>query len=235
MPNLTHQLQDDKPTRNPGAYVPPHLKRKLAAAVDVPILAEADVSNTPMPAQIASMDSIQDIQGKIILGGCADPQFGSILDPVNIHGPKIRCSKNSKNTVAVGGYGGGDRCSSACPKYQKWEVGAVSECGIRESNEDAFVVAEDLCAANGSVESLAYLLFSMGIVVPTRQDSPPRSFLFMSSTLLVSWKLTHKASMKPNIQCYYNKHCGTLLPRLTMSFVEYLRVTEGTGIAVRLL
>jgi serine/threonine protein phosphatase PrpC len=154
MPNLTYQLQDDKPTRNPGAYVPPHLKRKLAAAANVPIIAEADVSNTPMPAQISSMDSIQDIQGKIILGGCADPKFGSILDPVNIHGPKVRCSKNSNNTVAVGGYGGGDRCSSACPKYQKWEVGAVSECGIRESNEDAFLVAEDLCAACGSVESL---------------------------------------------------------------------------------
>lgn len=146
MPNLTHQLQEDNPTRNTGAYIPPHLKRKMVVAVDAPSLAEAD---TTMQT-ISSMDSMQDIQGKIILGGCADPKFGSILDPVNIHGPKIR----SSGAVAVGGYGGGDRFSSAFPKFQKWEVGAVSECGIRESNEDAFLVAEDLCAACGTAKSL---------------------------------------------------------------------------------
>lgn len=149
MPNLTHQLQVDNPARNIGAYIPPHLKRKLVVAVDVPSLAEADTTNTPIPT-ISSMDSMQDIQGKIILGGCADPKFGSILDPVNLHGPKVR----SSGAVAVGGYGGGDRFSSAFPKYQKWEVGAVSECGIRESNEDAFLVAEDLCAACDTMKSL---------------------------------------------------------------------------------
>jgi len=104
---------------------------------------------TPIPGQ-ASFDAsnnaqVTDLKGKIILGGCADPSFGSILDEANIRGPKV-----VGTLEAIGGYGGGDRSPSSLPSHLRWEVGAVSECGIRESNEDAFLVTDDLSVACGS-------------------------------------------------------------------------------------
>lgn len=73
-------------------------------------------------------------------GGCADPSLlsGSILDPANI--PKkasilMKCRSNP-----FGSHGGRENVLS-------WETGAVSECGIRDTNEDAYLIAHDLLEA----------------------------------------------------------------------------------------
>ncbi|GKZ00625.1 hypothetical protein MPSEU_001014600 [Mayamaea pseudoterrestris] len=80
----------------------------------------------------------------IKLGGCADPLLveGSILDAVYIPRKASRSGKTS--TVPFG-------CRSSnegqAGNRLRFEIGAVSECGIRDSNEDAFVVATDVLLA----------------------------------------------------------------------------------------
>jgi len=109
---------------------------------------------TPIMAKFsldAEMDaSPVELRAEIKLGGCADPLFGSILDSANMKGPKM----GKVEAVGYGGYGGGRRSIStdAAPftSTLRWEVGAISECGIRESNEDAFLVVEDLAVACGT-------------------------------------------------------------------------------------
>jgi len=101
----------------------------------------------------------------IQLGGCADPRVigGSILDKHFI--PRKASVVGKDKMEAFGGIGGGLFCN---PRQEtqlkhfdeintkvkvskekgrsvlKWEVGAASECGIRNSNEDAYVAIANL-------------------------------------------------------------------------------------------
>ncbi|CAB9498863.1 linked kinase-associated serine/threonine phosphatase 2C [Seminavis robusta] len=93
------------------------------------------------------------------LGGCADPQVidGSILDSVYIPRKASRVGKVPTN--AYGGFGGvktGDGGPESEPEIPasslQWEIGAVSECGIRETNEDSYLVT------NNVVETFSDLL-----------------------------------------------------------------------------
>lgn len=90
------------------------------------------------------------------LGGCADPQViaGSILDQ------QFRKRKSSRvgkiQTNDYGGEGGGNNGATGSASLPgsashalQWEIGAVSECGVRDSNEDAYLIANDLLAAFG--------------------------------------------------------------------------------------
>ena len=88
-----------------------------------------------------------------ILGGCADPTaaIGSIEDDMYV--PRKASRVGKFHTKGHGGYGGPTRDfdnmeSNEMPrKSLRWEVGAISECGIRESNEDAYIISHDLSAA----------------------------------------------------------------------------------------
>ena len=73
-------------------------------------------------------------------GGCADPTLlsGSILDLANIPRKASKLIKCRSN--AFGSHGGREN-------MLLWETGAVSECGIRETNEDAYLIAHDLLEA----------------------------------------------------------------------------------------
>ncbi|KAL7465672.1 hypothetical protein ACHAXS_005981 [Conticribra weissflogii] len=101
----------------------------------------------------------------IQLGGCADPRAisGSILDKHFI--PRKASVVGKDKMEAFGGIGGGLFCN---PRQEtevtqfneiftevkpfkekvrsvlKWEVGAASECGIRNSNEDSYVAIANL-------------------------------------------------------------------------------------------
>jgi hypothetical protein len=82
---------------------------------------------------------------RIKLGGCADPVLvkGSILDDVYI--PRKASRLGKVRTVPFG-------CVSSTSvggRTLQWEIGAASECGIRESNEDSYLVASDLLKAFG--------------------------------------------------------------------------------------
>lgn len=53
-----------------------------------------------------------------------------------------------------------NRCSRTSRSVLKWEVGASSECGIRDSNEDSYVV----------INNLDELIQSQGLVSFSQQD-----------------------------------------------------------------
>jgi serine/threonine protein phosphatase PrpC len=82
------------------------------------------------------------------LGGCADRSVvvGSILDPM------FKSSSASNlgqvRTEDYGGFGGGKHAKDTngvnANVSLKWEIGAVSKCGKRKSNEDSYLVASDL-------------------------------------------------------------------------------------------
>lgn len=81
-------------------------------------------------------------------GGCADPQMveGSILDPAFI--PRKASRLGSTSADPFGCFGGAN--VEQTPNFKsslQWEIGAVSECGIRNSNEDAYLIANDLLSA----------------------------------------------------------------------------------------
>lgn len=105
----------------------------------------------------------------IRLGGCADPSIvvGSILDHHYIS-RKSSVVGNAR-LEAYGGRGGGffqdnvghdsmKDCLGKC--VLKWEVGAASECGVRNSNEDAYV----------AINNLDELIRSQGLVSFADQD-----------------------------------------------------------------
>ena len=91
------------------------------------------------------------------LGGCADPLVigGSILDQQYI--AKKASRVGHVNTDAHGSFGGRKDATSGDSKARsksnatslslEWEIGAVSECGIRDSNEDAYFVTNDLVSS----------------------------------------------------------------------------------------
>mmetsp|Transcript_10314 Transcript_10314/g.11514 ORF Transcript_10314/g.11514 Transcript_10314/m.11514 type:complete len:1058 (+) Transcript_10314:67-3240(+) len=84
------------------------------------------------------------------LGGCADPKvaIGSIMDECY---KKRKSSKIGKVPAeSYGSYGGGIKLSQN-PSL-RWEVGAVSECGVRDSNEDSFLICS---SASNAFRSLS--------------------------------------------------------------------------------
>jgi serine/threonine protein phosphatase PrpC len=89
-----------------------------------------------------------------VRGGCADPQLvqGSILD--NEYIPKKASRLKKTPSKAYGSYGGSYSDDAKETKSSlRWEIGAISECGVRESNEDAYLIANDLLNA---LESSSY-------------------------------------------------------------------------------
>jgi len=118
-------------------------------------------NESPEPLQYSTLDNL-DVVGPpvtdFVRGGCADPNLieGSILDRKYI--PRKASRVGKMPAVAFGSYGGGKMNEGDIPSNNeiesskkksslRWEMGAVSECGVRNSNEDAFLVANDLLNA----------------------------------------------------------------------------------------
>lgn len=97
-----------------------------------------------------SDDNIPRMKPIIQLGGCAHTDFGSILEEQNTNRKILK-----GDSIAFGGIGGGIRNDSRFNSFDletvrlplEWEVGAFSGIGIRDSNEDAFLICEDLMRA----------------------------------------------------------------------------------------
>ena len=125
--------------------------------------------------QLGTMD--EESNSHIIrLGGCADPSVvvGSIIDAHFI--PRKASVVGNARLEAYGGFGGGAYSSetrnermnpngsvtSSSPRSAlKWEVGASSECGVRTSNEDSYVV----------INNLDKLIETQGLVSFSSQDN----------------------------------------------------------------
>lgn len=94
------------------------------------------------------LDIINPSTAGFVRGGCADPLLvqGSILDQDYI--PKKASRLEKTRSEAFGSYGGSFSEDSKMSKSSlRWEIGAISECGVRESNEDAYLIANDLLDA----------------------------------------------------------------------------------------
>jgi len=136
-----------------------------------------------------SVEEVFSTSTNVRLGGCADPTVvvGSILDHHNVD-RKASVVGNAR-LEAYGGVGGGSFASLSSSRMDsggseeesmlqfddaddgpninprrrlvlKWEVGASSECGVRNSNEDAYVVINDLDK----------LIISQGLMSFSQQD-----------------------------------------------------------------
>lgn len=144
----------------PDRYVPRHLRAGEADGTSTTV----ELSGSSMMASV-SMDSTveEDTTGAnrfIKLGGCADPTHvtGSILDDEFI--PR-KASRLEKVQTVPFGYSSSDNDNESekesgpggRPRRLRWEIGAFSECGIRESNEDAYLVTSNLVEAFSSVDA----------------------------------------------------------------------------------
>lgn len=136
-------------------YVPPSLRNRPCDLNDRSLrtLSERETTISPdddtkPPAGRSEHTSIPDVLDDVLTGsklpiqrgGCADPNLvsGSILDWEFI--PRQASKLYKCRSEAFGSYGGQEGNIS-------WETGAVSECGVRESNEDAYLIAHDLTEA----------------------------------------------------------------------------------------
>jgi serine/threonine protein phosphatase PrpC len=129
---------------------------------------------TVAPTIIDHLDVVGTTTLNFVRGGCADPRLiqGSIMDRNYI--PKRTSRVGQVASQPFGSYGGGHSCrppkatgsstveassastttttteslsSSPILPSLRWEAGAVSECGVREYNEDAYLITNDLLLA----------------------------------------------------------------------------------------
>jgi serine/threonine protein phosphatase PrpC len=79
-------------------------------------------------------------------GGCADPTVvaGSVRDAMYV--PR-KASRLGKVRTDPFGCFGNDESDLGYSSTLRWEIGAVSECGVRESNEDSYLIASNLSTA----------------------------------------------------------------------------------------
>ncbi|MGK3759419.1 MAG: serine/threonine protein phosphatase PrpC, partial [Bacillariaceae sp.] len=147
----------DRPKPITGKYIPPHLRgnNDIAASKSkyIPPHLRQNHQFTPITpptdtVQLDQLDIIDESATGFIRGGCADPQLihGSILDQEYI--PKRASRLEKTHAEAHGSYGGSFPSDLSDTKKKssklRWEVGAISECGIRESQEDSYVLNNDL-------------------------------------------------------------------------------------------
>jgi len=98
------------------------------------------VTSTSLHSAVFDNESEDDELCDIMrLGGCADPEFAtsSICDEVNI---PLHASNVGKVSSKPYGYSGISKSNS---DKISWDVGAISECGVRDSNEDAYLILND--------------------------------------------------------------------------------------------
>lgn len=90
-------------------------------------------------------------QQHFILGGCADPTMAIASIEDEMYVPKKASRIGKFPTAGHGGFGGGSPSfkegGANTSNCLQWEVGAISVCGIRDSNEDSYLISHDLSAA----------------------------------------------------------------------------------------
>ena len=146
--------QEDSGVKQPKAsraYVPPHLRKngKVVAKAAPPPRSEPSPGANPRPMNQSAAGNTKPVGGSttqpslLNLGGCADPRVvtGSIMDSMFIP----RKASKLKREVRTDPFGYRHKASAK----MTWDIGAVSECGIRDSNEDSYLVAGDLIEVLG--------------------------------------------------------------------------------------
>jgi len=162
-------------------YIPPHLRRKIQASqnlagtngpgesgvTDSTAVRESKDSNSAFAlsdnghdgttSSLETGSSSTETPEPAIYqkGGCADPQ----LVPVSILDSRYKPRKASRLGPNAGmpfGCFGGDGIQKTPQNTTpiRWETGSVSECGIRDSNEDAYLISNDLLHEQNYIQLL---------------------------------------------------------------------------------
>jgi len=111
-------------------------------------------SSSSMPSDLDVLNDVIQGQTSVQRGGCADPKLieGSIMDEANK--PRGASKLRKRRSEAHGSYGGNSTAYAKGNIGVGWETGAISECGTRESNEDAYLIVNNLMEAfRSSVDS----------------------------------------------------------------------------------
>jgi serine/threonine protein phosphatase PrpC len=151
-PSMRNDFNDVISSTPPTASASMSLAERAQMAPSTPVHRESPVGATM--STLDNLDIVESSTTKFVRGGCADPVLieGSVLDHMYIPRKASRVGKAS--TEAFGSFGGeqmNEQENSATPPSQRsclrWEIGAVSECGVRDHNEDAFLITNDLLSA----------------------------------------------------------------------------------------
>jgi serine/threonine protein phosphatase PrpC len=155
------------PAPSGGKYVPPHLRNKTASKKYVPPHLRNSAQSSPqdqyalhprpepysgvsatMEATFIEPEMIKEEKdfSRFKRGGCADPTVvvGSVRDTVYV--PR-KASRLGKVRTDPFGCFSDTESNAGYSSALRWEIGAVSECGVRESNEDSYLIASNLSTA----------------------------------------------------------------------------------------
>lgn len=221
----SHPSQIQGKTPAPTKYVPPHMRYRPAEVA--PAFSPATVTSLSLAerAQLApstpnrgesfveadvpqpnELNIVGLHASDFVRGGCAAPHLvqGSVLDQAFVPKSAGRVSKSSSE--AFGSFGGVSSDEDTKSSMQvsdlpdsslRWEIGAISECGVRDYNEDAFVVSNDL--------------FNALKAVPSQTSSP------------MVWD-REIASHSPGLFAIFDGHCGNQAARFGVErFGHYLK------------
>jgi len=139
------------------------------------------------------------------LGGCADPKLvsGSITDDIFI--PRKASRVGKVRTTPFGYHRKGAKESSGSVKPLFWEIGAVSECGVRDSNEDSYLIVGDLLEAFEESHNMRH---QGAAEIPAKP-----------TTL---WENTN-ASHTPGLFAVFDGHCGDHAARFAAeNLIQYI-------------
>ncbi|GAX16131.1 hypothetical protein FisN_3Hh388 [Fistulifera solaris] len=159
--NRDEAVPNRNETRRPQSkdYVPRHLRKTPVDVEHTTVCLSLEdraaslsiaVPDDNVKASVFAFEAkniAQSFQRDFKLGGCADPSViaGSILDGEFI--PRKASRLGKVHTAPYGCTSKSSTYSSPTAPGLRWEIGAVSECGVRDSNEDSYLIVSDVLEA----------------------------------------------------------------------------------------
>lgn len=151
------QKKSSPKAKTAGPWVPPHMRRKkMEEAKNGGSVTEQSGSSfaaflaQPLTTNANDSHASTEVYKR---GGCADPKLisGSIMDAR--YKKRMSSLVGKERTDAYGCYGGGNNDPESNEVSLHWDVGGVSQCGARKSNEDSFLICSNAKKAFSTLEN----------------------------------------------------------------------------------
>jgi len=137
---FTQAISENKPSIEETKAKKIISKENNASGLTLSLLADAETDDPRELDSTSFHRKTRPSEVFIKLGGCADPEIvhGSIFDKIYIPRGKSKVVGKTLSQHYDRRY------SDTTENTVLWEIGAVSDCGIRDSNEDAYLIVNDL-------------------------------------------------------------------------------------------